>query len=157
MRDKRFVAAHRGGPLLKTQHQQLMQWSVTCVEHVLPLLKAEPDQRIISALLIAHEWIKENIKTGAAMKASLSAHAAARESTDAVTVAIARAAGQCVATAHMADHSLGGAVYSLIAVKQAGGSVDKERDWQNEQLPPDICELVLSTRKTKEGFKELTA
>jgi hypothetical protein len=49
----------------------------------------------------------------------------------------------------MADHSLGPAWYGLRAVKAAGGSVEAERTWQNEQLPPAIKELVLSARKNR--------
>jgi hypothetical protein len=48
----------------------------------------------------------------------------------------------------MADHSLGSAWYALKAVKMAGKSVDEERKWQDEQLPPEIRELVLTARET---------
>ncbi|NTW31286.1 MAG: hypothetical protein HGB12_01400, partial [Bacteroidetes bacterium] len=73
-----------------------------------------------------------------------------------ISKAIARAAGQVVATAHMSDHSLGAAVYALLAVNYAGKSVDAERKWQNEQLPSEIRELVLTTRSRKEKvFKGL--
>jgi hypothetical protein len=56
----------------------------------------------------------------------------------------------------MADHSLGAAIYALLAVKRAGQSIEKERVLQNEQLPFEIRELVLATRGIKEqGFREL--
>jgi hypothetical protein len=56
----------------------------------------------------------------------------------------------------MADHSLGAAIYALIAVNRAGKSIEAERNWQNEQLPFEIRELVLKTRGIKEeGFREL--
>lgn len=86
------------------------------------------------------------------MKASPVAHAAARESSDAVSRAEARAIGYAVATAHMADHSLGAALYALKAVKNAGKSTDAEREWQNGRLPPEIAEPVLSARSEKEQF-----
>jgi hypothetical protein len=44
----------------------------------------------------------------------------------------------------MADHSLGAALYALKAVKAAGGLIDAERRWQNEQLPVNVRTLVLS-------------
>jgi len=49
----------------------------------------------------------------------------------------------------MADHSLGAALYALKAVKNSGKSVDVERKWQNEQLPSEIRELVLTAREAK--------
>jgi len=54
-----------------------------------------------------------NIPVGGAMKDSLGAHAVARESINPISIAVARSIGQAVATAHMADHSLGAALYAL--------------------------------------------
>ena len=148
MRDKRFVAVHRGGLLTKDNHRQLMHWAVACCQHVLPLLEAPVDERLLYALQVAKEWQEGQVKVGKAMKASLGAHAVARELTNPISIAVARAIGQTVATAHMADHSLGGALYGLKAVQQAGRSIEEEREWQNSQLqkmPSDIVELVQST------------
>jgi hypothetical protein len=156
MRDKRFIAEHRGGSLKKDHQRLLINWACKCCEHVLPLCNKPIDDRLINALLIANEWARGNSKTGDAMKASVSSHAVARESADPVSIAVARSIGHAVATAHMADHSLGAAIYALIAVKFAGKSIDAERKWQNEQLPSEIKELVLSTRTQKEhSFKAL--
>jgi hypothetical protein len=69
---------------------------------------------------------------------------------DCAEIAVARAVGHAVATAHMADHSLGAALYALKAVKNAGKSIDAERKWQNEQLPSEIMEIVLTARSKKE-------
>jgi hypothetical protein len=49
----------------------------------------------------------------------------------------------------MADHSLGAAWYALKAVSDAGKSVDTERKWQDNQLPPEIKDLVLTARQNK--------
>jgi hypothetical protein len=156
MRDKRFIAEHRGGPLKKEQHRQLINWACACAEHVLPLLGEKTDKRLIHALFIAREWEKGKASVGEAMKASSGAHTVARESSDPVATSVARAVGQSVATAHMADHSLGPALYALKAVKNAGKSIDAERKWQNEQLPSEIIELVLTARSKKEqAFKDL--
>ena len=149
MRDKRFVAEHRGGPLKKEQHYQLMQWAIDCSEHVLPLFGKIIDERLTNALKVAKAWKQGNAPVGDAMKASLSAHAVARESSNPISKAVARSVGQAVATAHMADHSLGAAWYALKAVKSAGKPVDAERRWQDAQLPPEIKDLVLTAREMK--------
>lgn len=153
MRDKRFVAEHRGGPLKKEQHYQLMNWACDCAEHVLPLLGEKIDERLIYALNVGRAWAQGDASVGKARKASVGAHAVARESTNSVAIAVARAIGHAVATAHMADHSLGPAYYALKAVKNAGKSVDAERKWQNEQLPPEINELILTAREAKKFQK----
>ena len=149
MRDKRFIAEHRGGPLKLEQHHQLIKWACDCAEHVLPLLGEKIDERLINALNVAKAWKSGNTSVGAARKASVAAHAVARESSNPSAIAVARSVGHAVATAHMADHSLGAAWYALKAVKNAGTSIDAERNWQNEQLPSEIKELVLTARKSR--------
>jgi len=126
-----------------------MKWACDCAEHVLPLLGEEPDERLINALLVASEWAAGNASVGQARKASLGAIAVARDSTNPASIAIARAVGHAVATAHMADHSLGPAWYALKAVKSAGRSTDEERKWQDQQLPTEIRDLVLSARNIR--------
>ena len=157
MRDRRFVAVHRGGPLTKENHQGLMKWARECSEHILPLIDGPIDSRLLHALNVAKEWEEGKVKTGVAMRASVNAHAAARESSDPVVTAVARSVGHAVATAHMADHSLGAPLYALKALKHAGKSIEQEREWQVErlkQLPTEIVELVLTTMEIKEkGFK----
>jgi hypothetical protein len=149
MRDKRFVAVHRGGPLTKEHHHQLIRWARICSEHVLKLINKNIDTRLNHALHIAQEWEKDNTSVGEARKASLGAHAVANESSDSVTTAVARSIGHAVATAHMADHSIGAAEYALKAVKLSGKSIEEERKWQDEQLTPDISELILTAREKK--------
>ena len=150
MRDKRFIAEHRGGLLSKKHHQQLMAWACACTEHVFPLLGETLDERLKNALLIAKEWANGNTTVSEAMKASVGAHAVARELTNPTSIAVARAVGQSIATAHMADHSLGLAIYALKAIINAVKSIETERKWQNEQLPSEIKEIVLATRTIKE-------
>ena len=149
MRDSRFIAAHRGGPLKKEQHYQLTQWGCDCAEHVLHLFGEPVDQRLVVALAVAKAWKKGKAPVGDARKASLDAIAVARETSNKTAVAVARAVGHAVATAHMADHSLGPAWYALKAVKSAGGSTDEERKWQDERLPAEVRDLVLSARKIR--------
>ena len=149
MRDKRFIAEHRGGPLKKEQHYLLMTWACDCSEHVLPLFGGQIDERLRNALIVAKEWKQGKASVGDARNASVVAHAVARESSNLIAVAVARSVGQAVATAHMADHSLGAAWYALKAVKNAGKSIEAERKWQDEQLPLEIRELVLTARKIR--------
>ena len=149
MRDNRFVAVHRGGLLTKDYHHQLIRWARECSEHVLSLIGANVDQRLVHALSVAKEWEKEKATVGEARKASVNAHAVARETSNPIITAVARSIGHAVATAHMADHSLGAALYALKAVKNAGKSVDAERKWQNEQLLSEIKELVLTAMNLK--------
>jgi hypothetical protein len=149
MRDGRFVAEHRGGLLAKEKHYQLMQWACDCAEHVLPLVGKNIDPRLISALEIAHLWKLGKASVGEARKASVEAIAVARESSDKTMIAVARAVGHAVATAHMGDHSLGSAWYGLKALQSSGESVENERKWQNSKLPPEIEQLVLSARKER--------
>ena len=154
MRDKRFIAVHRGGTLTKDNHQKLMRWARECSEHVLSLIDKTIDERLVHALRVAKEWENDNVAVGAAMKASSDAHAVARESSNPTSIAVARSIGHAVATAHMADHSLGAALYALKAVKHAGKSIEDEREWQNEhlqQLPMEIVELVRTTMRKKEN------
>ena len=149
MRDRRFVAEHRGGPLKKEQHRLLMKWACDCAKHVLPLFGKKTDERLITALNVAKKWRQGKASVGDARKASLGAIAAANEATDPAAIAVARALGHAVATAHMADHSLGPAWYALKAVKSAGKSIEAERKWQDKHLPPGIRELVLSAREKR--------
>ena len=149
MRDKRFIAKHRGGPLKKQQHYQLIIWACDCAEHVLYLFGENIDERLKNALTVAKEWKLGTASVGDARKAAVGAHAVARESSNPTAIAVARSVGHAVATAHMADHSLGAAWYALKAVKNAGKSIDAERKWQDEQLPSEIKELVLTARKNR--------
>jgi hypothetical protein len=126
-----------------------MQWARDCAEHVLPLVGPSPDERLTGALRVAEAWSRGDASVGDARKASLAAIAAARVFTDPASIAVARSVGHAVATAHMADHSLGAAWYALKAVKSVGKSADVERRWQDGRLPRGIQNLVLSARKSR--------
>ena len=149
MRDKRFIAEHRGGPLTKEQHYQLITWACGCAEHVLHLFGDTIDKRLTQALHVAKQWKLGNASVGDARKASVGAIAVANEYSNPTAIAVARSVGHAVATAHMADHSLGAALYALKAVKNAGKSHIEERKWQDKQLQPGIRKLVLAVRKNR--------
>jgi hypothetical protein len=149
MRDKRFIAEHRGGLLKKEQHHQLMQWACDCAEHVLPLFGDKMDRRLTNALKVVEEWRQGKASVGDARKAAYDMIALANELSNPAAIAIARSVGQAVATAHMADHAMGAAWYALKAVKSIGKSVNEERQWQEEQVPPEIKDLVRSAMETQ--------
>lgn len=155
MRDRRFILEHRGGPLKKEQQVQMIKWALQCIQHVLHLYRGGLDETLTNALLIAGKWAAGEVSAGEARKAAVKGIELAREISDPVNKAIIRAVHHTVATAHMADHSLGGAIYSLIAVKYAGGSYKNERTWQNEQLPPEIADIILEGRAVKEKVFKL--
>ena len=150
MRDRRFVAEHRNGPLKKEQHRQLIRWACVCAKHVFPLVGK--DKRLTHAIEVAKAWEKGRASVGDARNAALGAIAVANESKNQTKVAVARAVGHAVATAHMADHAPGSAEYALKAVLLEGKSIDAERRWQDKQLPDEIKYLVISSRKMKSKF-----
>jgi hypothetical protein len=128
----------------ETDKTTLALWAIDCAERVLPYFEENnmDDPRPRNALEVLREWITTGIFHMAAIrKASLAAHAAAREvGEDTAARSAARAAGQAVATAHVPTHSLGAAVYAQQAVWRAASPVDAdaavtgERDWQYRHL-----------------------
>lgn len=153
-----FIAEHRGGPLTKKHHRLLMKWALECAGHVLSLAGNNIDHRLTEALTLAEEWENCRIAAGVCMKASQEAHAAARETDDPVRKAIARSVGQAAATAHMADHSLGGAFYALRAVKLAHADVQREKEWQYQKLagfPDPIAKIVHTLWQQKDLDKKI--
>jgi hypothetical protein len=153
-----FIAEHRGGPLTKDQHRKLIKWAKECSENVLYLIEEEIDNRLLYALEVTEKWENGSVSTGVAMKASLGAHAVAKQVENPIYKAIARSIGQTAATAHMADHSLGGAFYALKALKLAKKDIENERDWQIKklgELPSGIIEIVKATWTRKELDKKI--
>ncbi|MEI7781201.1 MAG: putative immunity protein [Planctomycetota bacterium] len=150
MRDRRFVAVHRGGPLGRADHIFLARWAADCAERVLPLfLRRCKDVRPQQAIDTARAWADGEVKAGVAMKASLAAHAAAREAKDSAAIAAARATGQAVATAHAADHSMGALLYALKALELAGIPSDPELELQLAKLPVHLRPQVSSGVKAR--------
>lgn len=156
MRDKRFIAQHRGGGLGRNQHKELAKWALQCAENVLVLCDRVSAEQLKMILDVGRNWIEGRVTAGDARKASITAISIARNSTEPTLTAAARAAGHAVATAHMADHSVGAALYALKAVKMAGKSVDAEREWQNNMLTQSVREMAIELRNIKEkSFRDL--
>jgi hypothetical protein len=122
-----------------------MRWACDCAEHVLSLINPGPNPLHLSAIATGRLWVEGKATVGDARKASVALLALARELTDPAAIAVTRACGHAVATAHMADHAPGAALYAIRAVKAAGGNTKVERNWQESQLPVSIKELIIST------------
>jgi len=122
MRDDRFKAVHRGGPLNLHRHRLLATWAADCAEHVLPLFSEQypQDDQPRRAIETARAWASGEVTVGEARAAGLEAHAAAWDAANDAARAAARAAGQAVGTAHMADHAPHAAAYAIQAVQAAG-------------------------------------
>ena len=128
----------------KTDPKTSAVWAIDCVERVLPYFegKYSEDDRPRNAIETLQTWIDTGVfKMTEVRKASLAAHAAAREvGEDNAARSAARAAGQAVATAHVPAHSIGAAIYALQAIyratdsSEADAAVAKERDWQYQHL-----------------------
>lgn len=152
MRDNRFKAIHRRGPLDLRRHRLLSSWAADCAEHVLRHFGAHAvdDERPENAIHAARAWARGEISAGIARRASFEAHAAAREARDPAARAAARSAGHAAATAHMADHAKGAALYAIKAVSasrpgESSEVVNGEREWQRKQLPTEIRDLIDTT------------
>jgi hypothetical protein len=152
MRDKRFVAVHRGGKLSRDNHHKLMKWARHCFERALAYYSTELDESLKTAIQIAGDWQDGKCSTADAIKASRKAHKFAKTISEPVSCAVARAVGQGVATPHMADHCMGAALYAQKAVKLAGKSVKEEKHLQIRQLadlPDELAELIKGTLELK--------
>lgn len=156
VRDPRFVTIRRGGTLTDADHRLLALWAAACAEHVLGLFEAvQPgDARPRQAIEQARAWARGEIPMMVARAAGGHAMGAARELRGAARHA-AYAAGQAGAVAHVAAHELGAAAYAIKAARAAapeglGEAVRRaECQWQRDQLPESIRELVLDDQRLR--------
>jgi hypothetical protein len=144
----KFSIAHKDeelrGLVEKTDQKTLAQWAIDCAKRVLPCFekKYPQDHRPKKALETLKTWIETGVfKMTVIRKASLEAHAAARECGENTPArSAARAAGQAVATAHVPRHAYGAAIYAQQAIFRATQPQDAiaaatiERDWQLDRL-----------------------
>ena len=127
--------------VFKPDQKILALWAADCAEHVLPWFeeKHPDDYRPRKAIEACRQWVATGVfRMADIRKASLDAHAAAREAKEEDARAAAHAAGQAVATAHVPTHALGSALYGIRAAAAHSGNADdgliRERDWQLERL-----------------------
>jgi hypothetical protein len=155
-RDLRFITIRRGGTLTDVNHQLLALWAAACAEHVLHLFESvQPsDPRPRQAIEQTRAWARGEIKMSQSRTAAGHAQAAARALSGAARYA-AYAAGQAAAVAHVAAHELGAAAYAIKAVRAAASKGEGQNagrlecQWQREQLPEAIRELVLDDQRLR--------
>ncbi len=159
VRDLRFITIRRGGTLTNSDHHLLALWAADCAEHVLHLFEDlyPDDNRPRHAIQTAHSWTRGEVTMLQTRAAGGHAMAAARELKGAARFA-AFAAGQAGAVAHVAAHELGAAAYAIKAVRasvetsRADEAGRMECQWQREQLPESIRELVLDDQRLRNGI-----
>lgn len=156
VRDPRFVTIRRGGTLTDANHRLLALWAAACAEHVLHLFESErpEDPRPRRAIEQARAWARGEIRMTESRTAAGHANGAARDLRGAARYA-AYAAAQAAAVAHVAAHELGAAAYAIKAVRAAApeGEAEiagrRECQWQRDQLPEEIRELVLDDQRLR--------
>jgi hypothetical protein len=154
-RDPRFITIRRGGTLTDAAHRLLALWAAVCAEHVLHLFESvQPsDRRPRQAIDQVRAWARGEITMSASRAAGGHAMGAARELRGAARHA-AYAAGQAAAVAHVAAHELGAAAYAIKAARAASPGREEragrlECQWQRQQLPDPIRELVLDDQRLR--------
>jgi hypothetical protein len=155
-RDPRFITVRRGGTLQDSDHRLLAVWAADCAQHVLHFFEeVQPnDERPRRAIELARAWTRGEVTMTQARTAAGFANAAARDLDGAARHA-AYAAGQAAAVAHVAAHELGAAAYAIKAVRAAApegkseSAGRRECQWQREQLPEAIRELVLDDQRLR--------
>jgi len=156
VRDPRFVTIRRGGTLTDSDHHLLALWAALCAEHVLDLFEsAQPeDPRPRHAIEHARAWVRGEVKMTQARASGGHAMGAARDLRGAARHA-AYAAGQAGVVAHVAAHELGAAAYAIKAARAAVPAAEGEAagrlecQWQRDQLPEAIRELVLDDQRLR--------
>jgi hypothetical protein len=157
VRDPRFITVRRGGCLQDDDHRLLAMWAADCAQHVLHHFeRARPgDDRPRRAIDLGRAWARSEITWAVARTAAGHANGAARDLSGAPRHA-AYAAGQAAAVGHVAAHELGAAAYAVKAARAAASSdgerVDagrRECQWQRDQLPDEIRELVLDDERLR--------
>jgi len=154
-RDPRFIIIRRGGTLTDDDHRLLASWAAVCAEHVLHFFESvQPsDPRPRQAIEQIRAWTRREVTMTESRTAGGHAMGAARDLRGAARHA-AYAAGQAAAVAHVAAHELGAAAYAIKAARAAAPE-DEERagrrecQWQRDQLPDAIRELVLDDQRLR--------
>lgn len=135
----------------REDQKKLATWAADCAERILAIFEnaCPKDDRPRKALEACRTWVLTGVFKMAEIRAvSLAAHAAARHAkakgNEAACFA-ARAAGHAVATAHVAQHAYGAALYALkaIAANDKGHvavKFEEERNWQYQHLPKNLRE-----------------
>jgi len=110
-----------------TSHRLLAAWAADCAQRVLHLFESvSTDDGPLCAIETARTWSRGEVSVGTAQKAA-------------------------VATAHMADHSMGAAIYVIKALTAAGQPVEDEKQWQINHLPESLRTEMLCALELRLG------
>lgn len=158
-RDPRFTTIRRGGTLTDPDHRLLALWAAACAEHVLERFEAvnPADSRPRQAIEQARAWARGEVSMTTARAAGGHANAAARALAGAPRFA-AFAAAQAALVSHVAAHDLGAAAYAIKAVRAAAPpelaaeAGRRECQWQRDQLPAAIRELVTDDQRLRNAI-----
>ena len=156
VRDPRLVTIRRGGTLTDSDHHLLACWAAACAGHVLDLFESVQagDRRPRQAIEHARAWVRGEVKMMESRAAGGHAMGAARDLRGAARHA-AYAAGQAACVGHVAAHELGAAAYAIKAARAAAPEGEAKRagrlecQWQRDQLPEAIRELVLDDQRLR--------
>jgi hypothetical protein len=155
-RDPSFITIRRGGTLLDAHHHLLAIWAADCAQHVLHFFEEvnPSDVRPRRAVELARAWARGEISMTESRTAGGHAMGAARDLKGAAREA-AYAAGQAAVVAHVAAHELGAAAYAIRAARAAAPKGEQQEagrlecQWQRDQLPDEIRELVLDDQRLR--------
>jgi hypothetical protein len=136
-----FLTPELNELVVQTDKKILAEWAIDCAKRVLPYFEKEypHDDRPRVALETLQKWIDTGeFSMKVIRKTSLDAHAAARQVPEGEPArSAARACGQAVATAHVARHSLGAAIYASKAIYEDTRSQEEaevEGKWHYQHL-----------------------
>lgn len=157
VRDPAMVTIRRGGTLTDVDHRLLALWAADCAEHVLHLFEREApeDTRARDAVTATRLWADGTLEMMRARATGGHAMGAARPLRGAARFA-AYSAGQAACVGHVAEHDLGAAAYAIKAVRSASpedpAAGQTERDWQRDQLPRQVRQLVLADQRRRNSI-----
>ena len=137
-------------------HHALAIWAADCAQHVVRFFdECRPDDdRPRRAIALSRAWTRGEATMKESRMAAFASNAAGREAPAAARLA-ALSAGQAAAVPHVAAHNLGAAAYAIRAAREAAGlgqgdaAARAERQWQWEQLPDEIRDLVLDDARLR--------
>ena len=134
IRDPRFITLRRGGTLTDSDHHLLALWAASCAEHVLHLFESTRphDPRPRQAIEHARAWVRGEVKMMQARATAGHAMGAARDLRGA-----ARHAAYAIKAARAA------------APDDADAAGRLECQWQRDQLPAAIRDLVLDDQRLR--------
>lgn len=134
----------------KQSHKTLVIWAFQCVEIPLKILQNHypEEQRAKRAVELCKQWAQGDIKMPIAKRAILDCHAACKEMTNEVDIALCHAIGQGISTVHVETHALGLPFYELTALVLEDKENYQERVWEKIKWYLDTLTTIANQAKT---------